>query len=321
MNSSMTQFPIDAVLPWVDGSDPVLARKRAQYAGDGMLTNDEVGGPARYVSLGEIRWTVASMLRFAPFLRKIFIVTDGQDPDLGGMLRECFPDRADDVVVVDHSVIFRGREACLPTFNSNSIDTLIWNIPDLSEHFLYLNDDIMMIRPVSVEDFFRDGKVVCYAHKYPSSLVRLWRFLRPRHVGYKESMLLARELMGGGGHILYLGHTPCPMLKSWFARWAEERPDMVERNLRDKFRDVSQFEVQEAFYVDMERQGRMDLISDLRAGLVLKRSHPSDGYVWGKLARFSADRRRKFLCFNSLDSCSPAAQARIAAWLDERIFG
>ena len=316
----MTAFPIDAVLPWVEGGDPVLAARRARFAVKGTLENDEVGGPARYTSLGEIRWTVASMLRYAPWLRKIYIVTDGQDPDLGGMLREHFPDRVDDVVVVDHSVIFRGREEYLPTFNSNSIDTLIWNIPDLSEHFLYTNDDVMLIRPVSPEDFFPDGRVVCYAHKYSAALVRLWRLLRPEHVGYKESMLRALELMGGGRHILYLGHTPCPLLKSWFERWAQERPDMVERNLKYKFRDAAQFEVQEAFYLDMQRRGCMHLISDLEAGLVLKNHHPSDDYVDKKLALFSVDMTRKFVCFNSLDACSAEARARIAAWLDERVF-
>ncbi len=312
--------PVDVVLPWVDGGDPVLAAKRAKYAGTVTLENNEVGGPARYTSFGEIRWTVASILRFAPFVRKIFIVTDGQDPDLGGMLREHFPDRADDVVIVDHSVIFRSREAYLPTFNSNSIDTLIWNIPDLSEHYLYMNDDEMLIRPVSVEDFFPDGKVVCYAHRYSAALVRLWRLLRPKHVGYKEAMLRALELMGGRGHILYLGHTPCPMLKSWSQRWAQERPDMIERNLKYKFRDVAQFEVQEAFYVDMEHRGRMVLVSDLEAGLVLKHHKMTDEYVDEKLALFSADKTRKFVCFNSLDGCSPEAQKRIAAWLDARIF-
>ena len=319
----MTQppFPIDAVLPWVDGGDPVLAARRAQYSGAGELANDELGGPARYVSSGEIRWTVASMLRYAPFLRKIFIVTDGQDPDLGGMLREHFPDRVDDVVIVDHSVIFRGREASLPTFNSNSIDTLIWNIPDLSEHFLYSNDDTMLIRPVTVEDFFPDGKVTCYAHKYPAALARLSRLLRPKHAGFKVFILRSLELMGGRGHILYLGHTPCAMLKSWFERWSEERPDMVECNLRHKFRDMEQFEVQEAFYLDMERRGRLFLVSDLEAGLVLRRHVKGDEYVEKKLALFSADKTRKFVCFNAVDNLSPASQARVAAWLDERIFG
>ena len=319
--TAISGFPIDVVVPWVDGGDPVLAAKRAQYAGDGMLRNNEIGGPDRYTSFGEIHWAVASMLRYAPWLRKIFIVTDGQDPDLGGMLRERFPDRVDDVVIVDHSVIFRGREEFLPTFNSRAIDTLIWNIPDLSEHFIYTNDDVMLIRPVSPEDFFPDGKVVCYAHRYPSALVRLWRRMRPEHVGFKQSMLRAQELTGGGGHILYFGHTPRPVLKSWFERWAQERPDMVELNLKYKFRNIDQFQGQEAFCLDMERQGRAVLVSDLKAGLVLKRHKPSDAYVENRLAQFSADTTRKFVGFNSLNGCSPEAQKRVAAWLDARIFG
>ena len=310
--------PIDAVLPWVDGSDPALAARRAQYAGAGVLSNEEVGGSSRYASVGEIRWCVASLLRFAPFLRRIFIVTDGQDPDLGGMLREHFPERAEDVVVVDHRVIFRGREEALPTFNSNSIDTLIWNIPDLSERFIYLNDDYMLLRPTLPEDYFRGDRVVCYAKRLPAWFVRVLRCLRPSHGGYKASMLRALELMGGGGHIINLGHAPCPMLKSWFERWAAERPDMVALNLRDKFRSVDQFEAQEPFYLDMERKGRLILISDLEASLCFKKRDVKD-YVDRKLREFDADRTRKFVCFNALNLCTPDEIGRVSAWLDARI--
>ena len=309
---------IDAVLPWVDGSDPVLAAKRARYASGDALTNQEVGGSTRFASVGEIRYCVASLLQFAPFLRKIFIVTDGQDPGLGPMLRERFPEREGDVVIVDHRVIFRGREEALPTFNSNSIDTLIWNIPDLSERFIYLNDDYMLIRPTTPEDYFRDDRVVCYAERFPAWFERVLRRLRPAHVGYKASMLRALELMGGGSHFINLGHAPCPMLKSWFARWADERPDMVTLNLRDKFRHVDQFEAQEPFYLDMERQGRLVLISDRAASLCFNGRDSLD-YVARKLREFEADRTRKFVCFNSLNLCPPSGIDQVIAWLDSRI--
>ena len=310
--------PVDVVLPWVDGSDPALAARRARYAQGDALTNEEVGGSSRYASVGEIRWCVTSLLRFAPFVRKIFIVTDGQDPDLGGMLHRHFPEREDDVVTVDHSVIFRGREEALPTFNSNSIDTLIWNIPELSERFLYLNDDYMLVRPTAPDDFFRGDKVVCYAKRLPAWFVRLLRRLQPQHVGYKASMLRALELMGGGNHIINLGHAPCPMRKSWFERWAQERPDMVEHNLKDKFRSVEQFEAQEPFYLDMERQGRLVLVSDLKASMCFKR-RDIPGYVAKKLAAFEADRTRKFVCFNALNLCTPDEIAAVSAWLNGRI--
>ncbi len=311
--------PIDFVLPWVDGGDPVLSARRAKYASGDTLTNEEVGGTTRYASVGEIRWCVASILRFAPFARKVFIVTDGQDPDLGAMLREHFPERVDDVVVVDHRVIFRGREEFLPTFNSNSIDTLIWNIPELAERFVYTNDDVMLMRPAQVEDFFRGDEPVCYAERLSAAFVRQLRTLNPRHVGYKVSMLRALEMMGGGDHIIRLGHAPCAMYKSWFRRWAEERPDMVENNLRDKFRTVAQFEVQEAFYVDMERRGRLCLLSDREHAFVFKR-RPVARYVEKKIRVFRADKTRKFVCFNSLNLCTADEIALVTAWLDELIF-
>jgi len=314
----MSEGPIDAILPWVDGSDPVLAARRARYAAPGTLSNEEVGGASRYASIGEIRWCVASMLRFAPFLRKIFIVTDGQDPQLGGMLRKYFPERVDDVVTVDHRDIFRGREDALPTFNSNSIDTLIWNIPELSERFIYTNDDIILVRPTTPEDFFRGGEAVCYARRMPARFVRLLRRMRPQHVGFKASMLRALELMGGGDHILNLSHSPRAMLKSWFVRWVEERPDMVELNLRDKFRSVDQFEAQEPFYLDMERQGRLCLVSDRETTMYFKR-RDKRGYVERKLAAFDADQTRKFVCFNALNLCTPDEITRVSAWLDRRI--
>ena len=252
--------PVDYVIPWVDGNDPVLSARRAKYASGDALTNEEVGGATRYASVGEIRWGVASILRYAPFVRKVFVVTDGQDPDLGGMLREVQP-----------------------------------------------------------EDFFRGDRVVCYAKRLPACFVRLLRRLKPRHVGYKASMLRALEMMGGGDHILNLGHAPCAMYKSWFERWAEERPDMVENNLRDKFRTVAQFEVQEAFYVDLERQGRIVLLSDTENSMLFKR-RSLPGYVDKKIRAFRADETRKFVCFNSLNFCTAEEIAQVTAWLDERIL-
>ena len=45
---------IDAVITWVDGSDPELARKRRAYAGPRALGEEDVAGATRFSSLGEI---------------------------------------------------------------------------------------------------------------------------------------------------------------------------------------------------------------------------------------------------------------------------
>lgn len=314
-----TPFPIDVVLPWVDGDDPVLSARRASYAGGGETSNDESGGPTRYQQIGELRYCIASILRFAPWVRKIFIVTDGQDTHLQAMLEKHFPERKDDVITVDHTVIFRGREEYLPTFNSNSIDTLIWNIPELSEHFIYFNDDVMLMRPATPEDFFREGKVVCYGSWCPAWFVRLLRALNPKHIGYKASMLRALEMMGGGSRFVLMVHTPHALLKSWYSSWVEARPDMVENNLRYRFRDVSQFEAQEPFYLGMASEGRLVLDSGKDVVRYFKK-RSAHGYVDRKIASFESDATGKFVCFNSLNYCTPEEQARVLGYL-QRLTG
>ena len=43
----------------------------------------------------------------------------------------------------------------LPTFNANTIEMWLHKIPDLSEYFIYGNDDFFPISPLQPEDFFR----------------------------------------------------------------------------------------------------------------------------------------------------------------------
>ena len=127
---------IDAVITWVDGDDPRHRAKREQYGNRRMLSQNDVAGNTRYASLGEIFYCVASLNRYAPWLNKIYIVTDEQNPMLDEWLANHFPEGTIPMEIVDHKVIFRGYEEFLPTFNSISIESMTWRIPGLSEHYI-----------------------------------------------------------------------------------------------------------------------------------------------------------------------------------------
>jgi len=170
---------VDAVILWVDGDDPALARKRSLYAGDFEAGRDDLAAPTRFADVGEIHWCVRSINRFAPWIRKIWIVTDGQDPHVESTIP---------VEVVDHSVIYSGHEDLLPVFNSISIESMIWRIPGLSEKFLYFNDDLVLAAPVSQEDFFTpDGRVVFYGKWALTPWTRLLRDLKPKVDGQRQT--------------------------------------------------------------------------------------------------------------------------------------
>ena len=112
---------IDIVIPWVDGNDPVHTAKRLKHTTENEGNLEDVGGSSRFSSIGEIFYCILSINRFARFVRKIFIVTDGQDPHIGEELSAMLPKGMIPMEIVDHKVIFRGYEEYLPTFNSRAI--------------------------------------------------------------------------------------------------------------------------------------------------------------------------------------------------------
>lgn len=319
----MPNYPIDAVIAWVDGEDPIHKSKRKEYGNWSELDNDEVGGDIRFTSVGEIRFCVASLLRFAPFLRKIFIVTDSQNPQLDEYVDMYFPERNTEIVIVDHKDIYSGYESCLPVFNSLSIETMLWRIPDLSEHYIYLNDDFLVVSPVTENDFFQDGKAICYADPFFMPLARLLRQVKPRRkghkiFGFKDSMLNAADVAGQKWTFPYIGHIPLALKKSIQEKFYTEHPEIFLANMSPRFREPHQFNPQVLYYILGIKEGDCILCPRKGVDLYLK---PKDkpGYVAGKLAAFDKSEKALFCCFNSLDYASQEDQKLVFDWLEKRL--
>ena len=51
-----------------------------------------------------------------------------------------------------HAEVFEDKSH-LPTLSSAAIETNLHRIPGLSEHFLYMNDDFFLGKPILPEDF------------------------------------------------------------------------------------------------------------------------------------------------------------------------
>ena len=319
----MMEYPIDAVIAWVDGNDPAHKAKRYEYAGIKQLANDEVGGDIRFTSIGEIRFCVASLLRFAPFLRKIFIVTDSQNPDLDDFVEKNFPERTTEIVLVDHKDIYAGHEDCLPVFNSLSIETLLWRIPDLSEHYIYLNDDFLIVSPVKETDFFREGKAICYAEPFSVPFARFIRAVKPRRngqkiFGFKDSMLNAADYVGERRTFPYIGHIPLAMKKSLQEKYYSEHPELMRANMSPRFREPHQYNPQVLYYMLGLKADDCVMLPRKGVDLYLKPKDKKD-YVRRKLESFDKADKALFCCFNSLDYASKEDQELVFRWLENRL--
>ena len=70
--------PVDIVIAWVDGNDQALKRKRHQFL-TGEDPSDAISD-TRFASNDEIYFNIASILKYVPFCRNIYVVTDQQRP-------------------------------------------------------------------------------------------------------------------------------------------------------------------------------------------------------------------------------------------------
>jgi len=135
---------IDLVYLWVDGSDPKWQAKKTAVTG--VLTDEsETNNKGRYLSNDELRYALRSAEKHAPWIRKIFIVTDDQRPE---WLNTDHPR----IQVVDHKEIMPAE--ALPSFNSTVIEYFLYRIPGLAPRFLFANDDMFFNADVQPDFFF-----------------------------------------------------------------------------------------------------------------------------------------------------------------------
>ena len=157
MSAAAPAPAVDAVVLWVDGDDPRHRERLEACLSSIGGARPESAAPTRFRSVGEIDYCLRSLLRFAPWLRRIHVLTDRQEPRIFLRRDRWSAALREKLVLVDHAAAFAGFEECLPTFDSHSIATAIHRIPGLSEHHVYVNDDMVLLRPLAPEDWFRDG--------------------------------------------------------------------------------------------------------------------------------------------------------------------
>jgi hypothetical protein len=141
-------FPIDIVYTWVNDEDPKWQERKRSHIRS-SLSHEQASRahhPERFKNRDELRYSLRSVETFAPWVRRIFIVTDDQIP-------EWLNTDHSKVTVVDHRDVF-SEPHVLPSFNSSGIETQLHHIDDLAEHFLYFNDDFFLGQLCTPTDFF-----------------------------------------------------------------------------------------------------------------------------------------------------------------------
>ena len=321
---------IDAVITWVDGEDPVHREKRLNALNDtenGKINTLPSGADTtRFSNNDEIKYCINSIIRFAPWIRKIFIVTDDQTPDF---LSDSFM-HEHDIHIVDHKEIFESYEWALPTFNTRTIESGLWRIPGLSDRFIYFNDDFVLSKKVEPEDFFQDGKAVIQGnwHKindygpFRMKLNELFSKATKKLFGITRSMhtllqIRSAQLAGFKNRYYFIPHVPHPVHTETIRSFFEDNPEMFEQNIRYPFRSTDQFSaIFLANYLDIQDHKAV-LRKNKQAMMIHGEMDP--WFLLNYKLKRVRNRKVKYVCLQAMESFRPKQQKQIREVLTSHI--
>ena len=230
---------IDIVYLWVDGNDPDWRAKR-QRASRALSANSRTdmavygNVEGRFRDNDELRYSLRALEKYFPDHGHIYVVTDSQTPQ--------WLASHPGLSLIDHKQLI--PPGCLPTFDSGNIESYIHRIPNLSERFFYLNDDVFFGAPVDVNDWFWLGGV--YTAWSDDAVVENSP-LRPDATslenGCRQSAQWLAAHASDVGRLTHYQHTPRtfahaprPMLKSLVATLEGVAPDLFARVRSTRFR-------------------------------------------------------------------------------------
>lgn len=257
MTDKETSMDIDFVILWVDGSDPQWLAEKHKYLPPAEADSDSAN---RYRDWGLLPYWFRAVEKFAPWVRKIHFVTWGHVPAFLNL-------DAPKLHVVRHDEFI--PKEYLPTFSSHTIEINIHRIPGLSEHFVYFNDDMFLLRPMEPEDFFRDGLPCTYGREVPWTFngnVGIWEHAVANDLGVINKHFSKKEAIRHHGEKFYSKHyrwkdnlrtlmlnklfpdyftgfknlhAPAAYLKKTFQQVWEAEPELLDSTCRDRFRTAS----------------------------------------------------------------------------------
>lgn len=242
---------VDYVISWVNGQDTQHIAARKNNADNQKATHKEALSKERFLDNGEIYYHLASVIKYAPFVRRIIIVSDNQKPqflDDFAIENKC---SADFIKLVSHDEIFHGLNVVRPTFNSLSIETALWRIKGISENFIYANDDFFINSPVNETIFFKDGEPLLYGYwtapenkkkKYRFrqflSHISPYRYTRPN---YAITQWQGAVLAGVTGQYFGVHHYPHPLRRATLETFFNQNQKRLEDQLSYRYRNIEQF--------------------------------------------------------------------------------
>ena len=217
---------VDLVFTWVDNTDPTWLRKYDKYKCKDKRASNAANNSARFSDHDELKYSLSAAIKYLSWVNNVYIVTDDQRP-------KWFKE-TERLRLIDHREII--DDVYLPTFNSHVIEACLHKIPDLSEHFIYFNDDVFVARELPKSHFFKGKNIssLFLTHKSVNALLASGQNTHTLSASRNSIDLIYKKY--GISVDKLLTHTYIPLTKQKYKKvWCTYEPE-IKSFMRNKFR-------------------------------------------------------------------------------------
>ena len=299
---------IDLVYLWVDGNNPEWLAKRAAFL-DGK-TDNSLTTSRSYLNNDELKYSLRSVERYAPWIRNIFILSDNQKPKWLDISNP-------KIKIIDQNDILPNKS--LPCFNSNVLEHFLYKIPNLSEHFLLSNDDMFLNRTVLPNTFFAaDGFPIIRLNRKPFRRFRWFlreQILKKPHKLYSKALFNAAQLVKNKFGVFYNGlphHNIDSYLKSDCLRVSEQifkdEIDLMKMNHVRSSNDIQR--VIYSYVALAEKRGHLQHVTSKDSLHV----HIQKERHYERLEKINPT----FFCMNDTEYADDNDRMKLKEWLNNR---
>ena len=275
---------IDFVIIWVDGNDKEWQNEKKKYS----TSKSEDSRNIRYRDWENLKFIFRGIEKFAPWVNKVHFITCGHLP-------KWLNTNYDQINIVKHSDYIPDKY--LPTFSANPIELNLHRIEELSEKFVFFNDDMFLLNKVEEKDFFNNNlpceSAILNATSPAGNDIMEYVFFNDWNIinrnfdkntsiknnffkwfnfKYGINILRTVALMPWTNFLGFkFTHLPTSFLKSTFDEIWDKEYDILDKTCEHKFRskeDVNQYLIKDwqissgKFYPRKYKIGRLFKVSD-----------------------------------------------------------
>ena len=172
---NLDTIPIDIVYAW---------------CGENSRGICDHSGPQRHRDCKELQYSLRSVYKYASWVNHIYILVNTEDMQLPSWFNE---ESKKWITFIDRCLLFDKKEDT-PTYNSFAVHTVIHKIPNLTNHFIYMDDDMFFNNIVQPSYFFEEKtmKPIIRIQREPKNIYD--NIISPDHPTHKYTNLCHQPL-------------------------------------------------------------------------------------------------------------------------------